>query len=168
MGIEIRQYAIKASPVGIDRRVRRLIQSKIPNLNKVQDIADYIVGNSNATISVDAASDSDPEDAKEIQDKAERKVNIKIQRRQVQERNVERKRKAQEDKREGKKQRKEERENAAMDDLRNAAVDDNDLDDDDNLLNDDDDDNLLNDDDDDVDEEEDPIDDASIDEEDVM
>jgi len=219
--IEIRQYAIKASPVGIDRKVRRLIQSKIPNLNKVQDIADYIVGNSNATTSVDAASDSEPEDAsnavvelaqnyigrgnkgqgksalklvelgprlclelikveqglgdgnvmfhahvkktpeeaKEIQDKAERKVNIKIQRRQVQERNVERKRKAQEDKREGKKQRKEERENAAMDDLRNAAVDDNDLDDDDNLLNDDDDD---------VDEEEDPIDDASIDEEDVM
>lgn len=219
--IEIRQYAIKASPVGIDRKVRRLIQSKIPNLNKVQDIADYIVGNSNATISVDAASDSEPEDAsnavvelaqnyigrgnkgqgksalklvelgprlclelikveqglgdgnvmfhahvkktpeeaKEIQDKAERKVNIKIQRRQVQERNVERKRKAQEEKREGKKQRKEERENAAMDDLRNAVVDDNDLDDDDNLLNDNDDD---------VDEEEDPIDDASIDEEDVM
>jgi len=218
--IEIRQYAIKASPVGIDRKVRRLIQSKIPNLNKVQDIADYIVGNSNATTSVDAASDSEPEDAsnavvelaqnyigrgnkgqgksalklvelgprlclelikveqglgdgnvmfhahvkktpeeaKEIQDKAERKVNIKIQRRQVQERNVERKRKAQEEKREGKKQRKEERENAAMDDLRNAAVDDNDLDDDDNLLNDDDDD---------VDEEEDPIDDASIDEEDI-
>jgi len=219
--IEIRQYAIKASPVGIDRKVRRLIQSKIPNLNKVQDIADYIVGNSNATTSVDAASDSEPEDAsnavvelaqnyigrgnkgqgksalklvelgprlclelikveqglgdgnvmfhahvkktpeeaKEIQDKAERKVNIKIQRKQVQERNVERKRKAQEEKREGKKQRKEERENAAMDDLRNAAVDDNDLDDDDNLLNDDDDD---------VDEEEDPIDDASIDEEDVI
>mmetsp|Transcript_65586 Transcript_65586/g.73173 ORF Transcript_65586/g.73173 Transcript_65586/m.73173 type:complete len:441 (+) Transcript_65586:40-1362(+) len=219
--IEIRQYAIKASPVGIDRKVRRLIQSKIPNLNKVQDIADYIVGNSNATTSVDAASDSEPEDAsnavvelaqnyigrgnkgqgksalklvelgprlclelikveqglgdgnvmfhahvkktpeeaKEIQDKAERKVNIKIQRRQVQERNVERKRKAQEEKREGKKQRKEERENAAMDDLRNAVVDDNDLDDDDNLLNDNDDD---------VDEEEDPIDDASIDEEDVI
>mmetsp|Transcript_69695 Transcript_69695/g.77970 ORF Transcript_69695/g.77970 Transcript_69695/m.77970 type:complete len:441 (+) Transcript_69695:41-1363(+) len=219
--IEIRQYAIKASPVGIDRKVRRLIQSKIPNLNKVQDIADYIVGNSNATTSVDAASDSEPEDAsnavvelaqnyigrgnkgqgksalklvelgprlclelikveqglgdgnvmfhahvkktpeeaKEIQDKAERKVNIKIQRRQIQERNVERKRKAQEEKREGKKQRKEERENAAMDDLRNAVVDDNDLDDDDNLLNDNDDD---------VDEEEDPIDDASIDEEDVI
>mmetsp|Transcript_49380 Transcript_49380/g.55888 ORF Transcript_49380/g.55888 Transcript_49380/m.55888 type:complete len:441 (-) Transcript_49380:45-1367(-) len=219
--IEIRQYAIKASPVGIDRKVRRLIQSKIPNLNKVQDIADYIVGNSNATTSVDAASDSEPEDAsnavvelaqnyigrgnkgqgksalklvelgprlslelikveqglgdgnvmfhahvkktpeeaKEIQDKAERKVNIKIQRKQVQERNVERKRKAQEEKREGKKQRKEERENAAMDDLRNAVVDDNDLDDDDNLLNDNDDD---------VDEEEDPIDDASIDEEDVI
>jgi len=60
--IEVRHYAIKATPVGVDRKVRRLIQSKIPNLNKVQDIADYIVGNANATTSVDAASDSEPED----------------------------------------------------------------------------------------------------------
>jgi ribosome biogenesis protein SSF1/2 len=60
--IEIRQYAIKATPVGVDKKVRRLIQSKIPNLNKVQDIADYIAGNANATTSVDAASDSEPED----------------------------------------------------------------------------------------------------------
>jgi ribosome biogenesis protein SSF1/2 len=60
--VEIRQYAIKATPVGVDKKVRRLIQSKIPNLNKVQDIADYIAGNANATTSVDAASDSEPED----------------------------------------------------------------------------------------------------------
>ena len=216
--VEVRQYAIKATPVGIDRKVRRLIQSKIPNLNKVQDIADYIAGSANATTSVDAASDSEPEDAsnavvelaqnyigrgnksqgksalklvelgprlclelikveqglgegnvmfhahvkktpeeaKEIQEKAEGKIRQKNQRRQEQDRNVERKRKVQEEKREAKKQRKQERENAAMDDLRNATGDDNDLDDDENLL-----------DDDDVDEEEDPIDDASIDEEDI-
>eukprot|EP00536_Pseudo-nitzschia_multiseries_P005980 jgi/Psemu1/324143/estExt_fgenesh1_pg.C_1220004 len=60
--VEVRQYAIKATPVGVDKKVRRLIQSKIPNLNKVQDIADYIAGNANATTSVDAASDSEPED----------------------------------------------------------------------------------------------------------
>jgi len=60
--VEIRQYAIKATPVGVDKKVRRLIQSKIPNLNKVQDIADYIAGNAQATKSVDAASDSEPED----------------------------------------------------------------------------------------------------------
>jgi ribosome biogenesis protein SSF1/2 len=216
--VEVRQYAIKATPVGIDRKVRRLIQSKIPNLNKVQDIADYIAGSANATTSVDAASDSEPEDAsnavvelaqnyigrgnksqgksalklvelgprlclelikveqglgegnvmfhahvkktpeeaKEIQEKAEGKIRQKNLRRQEQDRNVERKRKVQEEKREAKKERKQERENAAMDDLRNAAGDDNDLDDDENLL-----------DDDDVDEEEDPIDDASIDEEDI-
>jgi ribosome biogenesis protein SSF1/2 len=62
--VEMRQYAIKATPVGVNRKVRRLIQSKIPNLSKVQDIADYIVGN--ATISVDAASDSEPEDASAV------------------------------------------------------------------------------------------------------
>lgn len=60
--VELRHYAIKATPVGVDRKVRRLIQTKIPNLNKVQDIADYITGTANATTSVDAASDSEPED----------------------------------------------------------------------------------------------------------
>jgi ribosome biogenesis protein SSF1/2 len=64
--IEMRHYAIKATPVGVNRKVRRLIQSKIPNLNKVQDIADYITGNSNATTSVDAASDSEPEDSNAV------------------------------------------------------------------------------------------------------
>ena len=215
--IEVRQYAIKATPVGVDRKVRRLIQSKIPNLNKVQDIADYITGNANATTCVGAASDSEPEDAstavveltqnyvgrgnksqgrsalklvelgprlclelikveqglgdgnvmfhahvqktreeaKEIQEKAERKILIKNQRRQEQERNVERKRKAQEEKREAKKRRKQEREKVAMDDLRNAGGENNSLHDDDLLL-----------DDDDVDEDDDPIDEASIDDED--
>jgi len=61
--VEVRHFAIKATPVGVDKKVRRLIQSKIPNLNKVQDIADYIAGNAKATTSVDAASDSEPEDS---------------------------------------------------------------------------------------------------------
>lgn len=215
--VEIRQYAIKATPVGVDKKVRRLVQAKIPNLNKVQDIADYIAGNANAT-SVDAASDSEPEDgsntvvqlaqnyvgrgnrsqgksalklvelgprlrlelikveqglgggnvmfhahikktpeeAKAIVEKAEAKIRLKNQRRQEQERNVERKRKLAEEKREAKKRRKQEREDAAMDDLRKSAGDEDVLDDDDDLL----------DDDDDLDEMEDPIDDASIEDED--
>jgi len=214
--VEIRQYAIKATPVGVDKKVRRLVQAKIPNLNKVQDIADYIAGNANAT-SVDAASDSEPEDgsntvvqlaqnyvgrgnrsqgksalklvelgprlrlelikveqglgggnvmfhahikktpeeAKAIVEKAEAKIRLKNQRRQEQERNVERKRKLAEEKREAKKRRKQEREDAAMDDLRKSAGDEDVLDDDDDLL----------DDDDDLDEMEDPIDDASIEDE---
>ena len=49
--VEVRHYAIKATPVGINRKVRRLIQTKIPNLNKVQDIADYIAGTANASTS---------------------------------------------------------------------------------------------------------------------
>jgi ribosome biogenesis protein SSF1/2 len=64
--VEVRHYAIKATPVGVDRKVRRLIQSKIPNLNKVQDIADYITGTANASTSVDAASDSEPEDSNAV------------------------------------------------------------------------------------------------------
>lgn len=57
--VEMRHYAIKATPVGVHRRVRRLIQARIPNLNKVGDIADYIEGN---TVASDAPSDSEAED----------------------------------------------------------------------------------------------------------
>ena len=64
--VEVRHYAIKATPVGINRKVRRLIQTKIPNLNKVKDIADYIAGTANASTSVDAASDSEPEDSNAV------------------------------------------------------------------------------------------------------
>jgi ribosome biogenesis protein SSF1/2 len=64
--VEVRHYAIKATPVGVNRKVRRLIQTKIPNLNKVQDIADYIAGTANATTSVGDASDSEPEDSNAV------------------------------------------------------------------------------------------------------
>jgi ribosome biogenesis protein SSF1/2 len=60
--VEVRHYAIKATPVGVNKKVRRLIQTKIPNLNKVQDIADYIQGTATASTNVDVASDSEPED----------------------------------------------------------------------------------------------------------
>jgi len=60
--VEVRHYAIRATPVGVHRRVRRLIEAKIPNLSKLQDISDYITG---ATASGDPAgvmSDSEAED----------------------------------------------------------------------------------------------------------
>ena len=42
--VEIRHYAIKATPVGVDRKVRRIIQARIPNLSRLDDVADYITG----------------------------------------------------------------------------------------------------------------------------
>ena len=60
--VHVRHYAIKATPVGIHRKVRRLIQTKVPNLGNVQDIADYIAGNAPATTEAGNASDSEPED----------------------------------------------------------------------------------------------------------
>lgn len=57
--VHIRQYAVKATPTGVNRRVRRLVQAKLPNLHKCKDIADYLQGNA---IQSDAASDSEPED----------------------------------------------------------------------------------------------------------
>lgn len=65
--VQIRHYAIKATPVGVNRKVRRLIQTKIPNLSKLDDIADYITGTTQDGHAAPAAtsgnvSDSEPED----------------------------------------------------------------------------------------------------------
>ena len=60
--VQVRHFAIKATPVGVNKKVRRLIQTKVPNLHAVQDIADYIAGSATATTEVGNASDSEPED----------------------------------------------------------------------------------------------------------
>lgn len=63
--VEMRHYAVKATPVGIDRKVRRLVQAKLPNLHNVDDIADYLTGQSTSSLAMtplDAPSDSEPED----------------------------------------------------------------------------------------------------------
>ena len=46
--VEMRHYAIRATPVGIDRKVRRLVQCKLPNLKHLNDVSDYILGNNNS------------------------------------------------------------------------------------------------------------------------
>lgn len=67
--VEMRHYVIKATPVGVDRKVRRIIQTKIPNLTNLDDISDYITGTTtsgnvapSASTSGGNLSDSEPED----------------------------------------------------------------------------------------------------------
>ena len=60
--VEIRHYAIRAKPVGVDRKVRRLVEAKIPNLSKVNDIADYITNEPGANATGGDLSDSEAED----------------------------------------------------------------------------------------------------------
>jgi len=66
--VHVRHYAVKATPVGVNRRVRRLIHTNkaLPNLHQCQDIADYLTGQSTAgtggNTSDAAPSDSEPED----------------------------------------------------------------------------------------------------------
>ncbi|KAL9183260.1 hypothetical protein ACHAXT_005047 [Thalassiosira profunda] len=59
--VEVRHYAIRAKPVGVDRKVRRLVEAKIPNLSKLNDIADYITGAAPA-MNAGEMSDSEAED----------------------------------------------------------------------------------------------------------
>ncbi len=57
--VEMRHYAVRANPTGVNRTIKRVVQSKIPNLNRVDDIADYVMGNG---IGSGALSDSEGED----------------------------------------------------------------------------------------------------------
>ena len=41
--IDFRHYAIKAVPVGLSRGVKKLVQSKVPNLAKCNDFADFLI-----------------------------------------------------------------------------------------------------------------------------
>lgn len=41
--IDFRHYAIKAVPVGISRGVKKIVQSKIPNLAKYNDISEFLI-----------------------------------------------------------------------------------------------------------------------------
>ncbi len=66
--VEVRHYAIRAAPVGINKKVKRIIQAKVPNLSKLEDISDYITGKTSsgaqaAPVSGSGAmSDSEAED----------------------------------------------------------------------------------------------------------
>ncbi|XP_050466884.1 protein Peter pan [Cataglyphis hispanica] len=40
--IDFRHYAIKVVPTGLSRGVKKLVQAKIPNLSKCQDISDFL------------------------------------------------------------------------------------------------------------------------------
>jgi len=57
--VEIRHYAIRATPTGVTRRIRRLIQAKIPNLSKLDDIGDYLTGHTTSGQPSSAAYQSD-------------------------------------------------------------------------------------------------------------
>lgn len=41
--IDLRHYNIKAAPVGISRGVKKLIQTKVPNMSQLSDISDYVL-----------------------------------------------------------------------------------------------------------------------------
>jgi len=41
--IDFRHYAMKVVPVGLSRGVKKLVQAKIPNLSKCQDISDFLM-----------------------------------------------------------------------------------------------------------------------------
>lgn len=55
--VEMRHYAIKAQPVGVSSAVKRILQSRIPNLGDLEDVSQFLEGAGGG-----AASDSEAED----------------------------------------------------------------------------------------------------------
>ena len=47
--VEMRHYAIRAQPVGVSSAIKRVLQSRIPNLGDLDDIADFVEGAGNAS-----------------------------------------------------------------------------------------------------------------------
>jgi len=58
--VEFRHYLIRASPVGLNRRVKKIVKSRIPDLSKYEDIGEYILQQGAAL-----SSDSEREDTEE-------------------------------------------------------------------------------------------------------
>ena len=57
--VEMRHYAVKAAPTGVNKVIKRLVQAKVPNLSKVNDVADYVMGKG---VGAGEMSDSEGED----------------------------------------------------------------------------------------------------------
>lgn len=56
--IDFRHYAIKAVPVGLSKGVKKLVQSKVPNLGRFEDISDFITKSGQLS---ESEAEDDPE-----------------------------------------------------------------------------------------------------------
>ncbi|EFA75827.1 brix domain-containing protein [Heterostelium album PN500] len=56
--VEFRHYKIRVAETGISKSIKRVIQSKVPDISKLDDISDYVLGGT-------GESESDYEDANE-------------------------------------------------------------------------------------------------------
>ncbi|KUF93153.1 hypothetical protein AM588_10003995 [Phytophthora nicotianae] len=106
--VEFRQYVIRAAPLGLSKPVKTIVKAKVPNLNKLEDISEYVLGNG---AGIGSASDNqDPEESAKAKAKHEAALALKRQRREEQEANVAKKQEAKEAKKQRKAERKRKRE----------------------------------------------------------
>ena len=57
--VEFRQYVIRAAPLGLSKSVKTIVKAKVPNLNKLEDISEYVLGNG---AGIGSASDNEVDD----------------------------------------------------------------------------------------------------------
>jgi ribosome biogenesis protein SSF1/2 len=57
--VEMRHYAIRAQPVGINRNIKKILQSKIPDLSQLRDVSEFL---DSQAYGAGAASDSEADE----------------------------------------------------------------------------------------------------------
>ncbi|CAI5703976.1 unnamed protein product [Peronospora effusa] len=57
--VEFRQYMIRAAPLGLSKSAKTIVKAKVPNLNNLEDISEYVLGNG---AGIGSASDSEVDD----------------------------------------------------------------------------------------------------------
>jgi ribosome biogenesis protein SSF1/2 len=62
--VEFRQYVVRANPLGLTKSVKNIVRAKIPNLAKLDDISEYVLGRGATGAGTDGGvtSDSEAED----------------------------------------------------------------------------------------------------------
>ncbi|CAM9848659.1 unnamed protein product, partial [Hapterophycus canaliculatus] len=55
--VEMRHYAVRATPTGITKAIKKVVQAKVPDLHALEDISEYVAGGMGG-----GASDSEVED----------------------------------------------------------------------------------------------------------
>lgn len=61
--IDFRHYFVRATPTGVTRSIKHIVQTKLPNLANAQDVSEIILGNSSfASVGDQQQSDSEYED----------------------------------------------------------------------------------------------------------
>ncbi|KAK7590161.1 hypothetical protein V9T40_001774 [Parthenolecanium corni] len=71
--VDFRHYAIKAVPVGLSRSVKKIVQSKIPNLSKYEDISEFLT---KPSMMSDSEMEDDPNSHVEVPQKLPARGNI--------------------------------------------------------------------------------------------
>ncbi|CAM9842110.1 unnamed protein product [Phaeothamnion confervicola] len=64
--VEMRHYGVSATPTGVTRAIRKVVQAKVPDLRKLEDISEFVQGGAGVGAGLLSDSEADDEDSKVV------------------------------------------------------------------------------------------------------